>query len=53
MKRCVAAIAAALAALPLRAAEPPGTDAFFDQMAIAVPAGQQSRFVAGDNLAGY
>jgi glycogen debranching enzyme len=57
MKRGVAAIAAGLAAafaaLPLQAAEPPGIDAFFDQMAIAVPAGQQSRFVAGDNLAGY
>ncbi|MGZ5201166.1 MAG: amylo-alpha-1,6-glucosidase [Telluria sp.] len=52
MKRCAFAVAAA-ACLPLRAAEVPGVDAFFDQMAIAVPGGQVSRYVAGDNLAGY
>lgn len=52
MKRVAAAVAA-LCALPLGAAERPGVDALFDQMAISVPAGQQSRFVAGDNLAGY
>ncbi|MCS0658319.1 amylo-alpha-1,6-glucosidase [Massilia terrae] len=47
-------IALALAAcLPVQAADVPGVDALFDQMAIAVPAGQVSRFVAGDNLAGY
>jgi glycogen debranching enzyme len=48
-----AAIALAVACLPACAAELPGVDAFFDQMAIAVPPGQVSRFVAGDNLAGY
>ncbi|GAB3430505.1 hypothetical protein NX773_01515 [Massilia solisilvae] len=52
MKRVAVAVAA-LCALPLGAAERPGMDALFDQMAITVPAGQQSRFVAGDNLAGY
>jgi glycogen debranching enzyme len=52
MKRCALAIAL-LAALPLGAAERPGVDAFFAHMAIEVPAGQQSRFVAGDNIAGY
>ncbi|GAB3404098.1 hypothetical protein NX774_06580 [Massilia agilis] len=52
MKRLAVAVAA-LCALPLGAAERPGMDALFDQMAITVPAGQQSRFVAGDNLAGY
>jgi glycogen debranching enzyme len=53
MKRTTAFAAIAAIALPAGAAERPGVDAFFDQMAIAVPAGQQSRFVAGDNLAGY
>ncbi len=52
MKRAAVALALALC-LPLHAAERPGVDALFDQMAIAVPAGQVSRFVAGDNLAGY
>ncbi len=46
-------LAAALA-LPLAAAAaPPGVDAFFASMAIAVAPGQQSPFVAGDNVAGY
>jgi glycogen debranching enzyme len=41
-------------ALPLAAAgQVPGVDAFFDAMAITVAPGQQSKFVAGDNLAGY
>lgn len=35
------------------AVEKPGVDAFFDAMAIQAAPGQQSRFVAGDNLAGY
>ena len=52
MKRIVAAIASALS-LPLAAAPVPGVDAFFDAMAIAVAPGQQSQFVAGDNVAGY
>jgi hypothetical protein len=43
----------AAACLPAYAAELPGVEAFFDQMAIAAPSGQVSRFVAGDNLAGY
>jgi glycogen debranching enzyme len=49
----VAAAVAAMVALPLAAAERPGVERFFDDMAIAVPPGQQSRFVAGDNLDGY
>lgn len=52
MKTLAFAIAAAFA-LPLHAADKPAIDAFFDEMAITVPPGQQSRFVAGDNLAGY
>jgi glycogen debranching enzyme len=47
------AVVAAILALPLAAAERPGVARFFDEMAITVPHGQQSRFVAGDNLAGY
>lgn len=35
------------------AVEKPGIDAFFDAMAIHAQPGQQARFVAGDNLAGY
>lgn len=35
------------------AVEKPGVDAFFDAMAIHAEPGQQARFVAGDNLAGY
>jgi glycogen debranching enzyme len=48
-------IAAALAlAVPLAAAgQVPGVEAYFDSMAITVAPGQQSKFVAGDNLAGY
>lgn len=52
MKRTILALALA-GAFSAHAAERPGVDALFDQMAIAVPAGQVSRFVAGDNLAGY
>lgn len=45
---------AAVLALPLATAgQVPGVDAFFDAIAITVAPGQQSRFVAGDNLAGY
>ena len=45
---------AALLAFPLAAAaQVPGVEAFFDAMAITVAPGQQSQFVAGDNLAGY
>jgi glycogen debranching enzyme len=35
------------------AVEKPGVDAFFESMAIEAAPGQQARFVAGDNLAGY
>ena len=35
------------------AVEKPGVDAFFADMAIEAAPGQQARFVAGDNLAGY
>lgn len=52
MKRTILALALA-GVFSAHAAERPGVDALFDQMAIAVPAGQVSRFVAGDNLAGY
>jgi glycogen debranching enzyme len=54
MRHTLMAIAVSLA-LPLAAAGPvvPGVDAFFDAMAITVAPGQQSQFLAGDNLAGY
>lgn len=51
MKRVALAIALVF---PLAAtASRPDTDTFFDTMAIAVAPGQQSQFVAGDNVAGY
>jgi glycogen debranching enzyme len=50
----VALASLALWALPSFAADARREiDRFFDDMAIVVPRGQQSRFVAGDNLAGY
>lgn len=52
MKNVVLAIALAFAPAPA-AASGPGVDAFFDAMAIVVAPGQQSQFVAGDNVAGY
>ncbi|MES2126093.1 MAG: amylo-alpha-1,6-glucosidase [Pseudomonadota bacterium] len=52
MKRLACLIAAAFA-LPAGAGQVPGMDAFFDAMAISVKPGQASRFVVGDNLAGY
>jgi len=36
-----------------QAQQRPTVDALFDAMAISVPAGQQSRYVVGDNLTGY
>jgi glycogen debranching enzyme len=54
--RAFAAICPLIAAMlspPLAAAERPGVERFFDDMAITVPRGQQSRFVAGDNIDGY
>jgi glycogen debranching enzyme len=40
--------------LPLACAgQVPGVDAYFDAMAITVAPGQQSKFIAGDNLSGY
>lgn len=58
MKKTLTAMAAALAgalAMPLAHgfAPAPSVDAFLDAMAIEVAPGQQSQFVAGDNLAGY
>ena len=52
MKRTLLALAAALT-VNAAAAQVPGVDAFFDAMAITVAPGQQSQFVAGDNLDGY
>jgi glycogen debranching enzyme len=53
MRRTLTAIGASLA-LPLAVAgQTPGVDAWFDAMAIKVAPGQQSQFLAGDNLAGY
>ncbi|MES2898580.1 MAG: amylo-alpha-1,6-glucosidase [Pseudomonadota bacterium] len=52
MKRVKACLALLLAA-PLALAQRPGVDAFFDAMAITVAPGQQSRYVVGDNVAGY
>ncbi len=53
MKHTCVALAAALAFPAAMAAQRPGLDAYFDAMAIAVAPGQQSQFVAGDNVAGY
>ena len=52
MNKTLLALAAALA-IPIAAAAPPGVDAFFAAMEIDVKPGQQSQFVAGDNVAGY
>jgi glycogen debranching enzyme len=52
MKRTLLALAASLTLHPATA-QVPGVDAFFDAMAITVAPGQQSQFVAGDNLDGY
>ena len=52
MNKTLLALAAALT-IPLAAAAPPGVDAFFAAMEIDVKPGQQSQFVAGDNVAGY
>jgi glycogen debranching enzyme len=53
MRRTLIAIAASLAFPLAFAGQVPGADAWFDAMAITVAPGQQSQFVAGDNLAGY
>jgi len=53
MRRSLIALALACAFGGAGAVEKPGADAFFDAMAIAAAPGQQARFVAGDNLAGY
>jgi glycogen debranching enzyme len=42
-----------LLSLPAAAGSVPDVEKFFDSMAISVQPGQQSRFVVGDNLAGY
>lgn len=53
MKRPLLYLALALAFNSAGAVDKPGVDAFFDAMAIRAASGQQARFVAGDNLAGY
>lgn len=53
MRRCLLALSLSLALASAAAVEKPGVDAFFDAMAIEAAPGQQARFVAGDNLAGY
>jgi len=57
MRRSFATLFLAAAPFGLAIAAPavqrPGVDAFFDAMAIEAAPGQQARFVAGDNLAGY
>ena len=52
MNKTLAVIATALT-IPMAAAAPPGVDAFFAAMEIDVKPGQQSQFVAGDNVAGF
>ena len=53
LARPLLALALALAFHGAGAVEKPGIDAFFASMAIEAAPGQQARFVAGDNLAGY
>lgn len=53
MRRLALALAICLALPAAQAAPVPAVDAFFDAMAISVKPGQQSQFVAGDNIAGY
>lgn len=53
MKRSLPCLALALAFNSAGAVDRPGVDAFFEAMAIRATPGQQARFVAGDNLAGY
>lgn len=53
MKRPLLVLALTLAFSTAGAVDKPGVDAFFDAMAIQAAPGQEARFVAGDNLAGY
>ena len=53
LSRSMMALALACAFGSACAVEKPGVDAFFADMAIEAAPGQQARFVAGDNLAGY
>ena len=53
LSRSMMALALACAFGSAGAVEKPGVDAFFADMAIEAAPGQQARFVAGDNLAGY
>ncbi|MDL2353919.1 MAG: amylo-alpha-1,6-glucosidase [Pseudomonadota bacterium] len=53
MRRTLIALAGSLAVPLASAAQVPAVDAYFDAMAITAAPGQQSPFVAGDNLAGY
>jgi glycogen debranching enzyme len=53
MRPTLLALSLAFALAPAAAVDKPGVDAFFEAMAIEAAPGQQARFVAGDNLAGY
>lgn len=53
MRRSLLALSLCFALASAAAVEKPGVDAFFEAMAIEAAPGQQARFVAGDNLAGY
>lgn len=53
MRRTLLSLSLACALTPAVAVDKPGVDAFFQAMAIEAAPGQQARFVAGDNLAGY
>jgi len=53
MRRSLLALSLSFALASAAAVEKPGVDALFEAMAIEAAPGQQARFVAGDNLAGY
>ena len=53
MRPTCAGFATLLVLSTAAAAQKPSVDTFFDAMAISVAPGQQSRFIAGDNLDGY
>lgn len=53
MKHLLTAAAFTIAMPQALCASVPGVDAWFDEIAINVAAGQQSQFVMGDNIAGY
>ncbi|MFD2366592.1 amylo-alpha-1,6-glucosidase [Pseudoduganella sp. GCM10020061] len=53
MKKLVLAVGAALTIMQAQAAQKPGPDAFFNEMAIAVAPGEERHYVVGDNVDGY